>query len=67
MNGEIASSSKEVDGGTSQSYQEALVDVPLSFELSGFETLSNINRGILVIHLLSLLPDTLDVSVPGLL
>ena len=67
MNGEIASSSKEVDGGTSQSDQEALVDVPLSFELSGFETLSNINRGICNIHLLSLLPDALDVSVPGLL
>ena len=67
MNGEIASSSKEVDGGTSHSDQEALVDVPLSFELSGFETLSNINRGIRVIHLLSLLPDALDVSVPGLL
>ena len=30
---------KGSDGGTSTSDQEALVDVPLSFELSGFEPL----------------------------
>ena len=46
MNGETGSSNKEADGGgTSHSDQESLVDVPLSFELSGFETLPNINRG----------------------
>ncbi|KAL3150737.1 hypothetical protein ABBQ32_000519 [Trebouxia sp. C0010 RCD-2024] len=46
MNGELRSSSK--DGGRSPSSsadQEALVDVPLSFELSGFEPLPNANRG----------------------
>ena len=50
MNGETTTS-KEADGGTLHSDQEALVDVPLSFELSGFETLPNINRGTHVIHL----------------
>lgn len=45
MNGEASSSSKELDDGTLHSDQEALVDVPLSFELSGFETLPNVNRG----------------------
>lgn len=48
MNGEKRSGSKGVDGGRSPSSstdQEALVDVPLSFELSGFEPLPNANRG----------------------
>lgn len=45
MNGEASSSSKEQDGSRLHSDQEALVDVPLSFELSGFETLPNVNRG----------------------
>lgn len=34
---------KSSDGGTSD--HEALVDVPLSFELSGFEPLPAANRG----------------------
>ena len=34
---------KSSDGGTSD--HEALVDVPLSFELSGFEPLPMANRG----------------------
>lgn len=53
MNGEKRSGSKGVDGGRSPSSstdQEALVDVPLSFELSGFEPLPNANRGTLHGH-----------------
>ena len=55
MNGELRSSSSK-DGGrspTSSADQEALVDVPLSFELSGFEPLPNANRGT-ILALLSL-------------
>ena len=35
---------EDVNGGTSD--QEALVDVPLSFELSGFEPVQFANRGV---------------------
>ena len=46
-NGEERLGSKDLDGGTSHSDQDALVDVPLSFELSRFETLPSVNRGII--------------------